>query len=352
MASKAGVSRPCVYHILAEPDHPRYPPDTRKRVLKAAKTLNYVPNVAGRVLRTRRSHTIAMFVDEQALTVERSGGYFADFVPGVCSEAIRRGYHLLLETRRQGEVNGEVNVTRELTGSGRVDGIILSHSEDNPLFAPFRSVPFPVVVPGDTNASKYTVDTVVSDLSGIIRMATQHLLDLGHRQIVHLTGPTTDVGFNYRRQGYEKAMSQAETKNITAYDKDFANIRLTNEIVDELWSSPNPPTGIVVDDDILAIGIVQALQKRGLNVPEDVSVVGVNDSMVCKRITPALTSINLNARQIGEEMARLLITRIENPAQPPRRVVVPFELVVRESTARQVTGNRGRQQRTTNDERH
>ncbi|MDY6914330.1 MAG: LacI family DNA-binding transcriptional regulator [Planctomycetota bacterium] len=334
VARKAGISRSSAYEILANPKHPCYPQATRQRVLAAAKEVGYVPHAAGRALRTRQAHTIGVLADKGSLTVGHAGGVFTDFLPGLCVGAAKFDYYVLVEVDHPAEPERNLKFHRELACSGRIDGIVIaSPAVNDPRLDIFRSADIPIVVRGGSFLEK-DFDTVGNDRTEVLRLATQHLLDLGHRRIVHLTGPTFPVGFEERKRGYREAMEAAgaEPRNVIVYDEAFVPVRQVEEVVEDMWSSAQPPTAVVADDDILAVDVVHTLQRRGLNVPSDVSVVGVNDSNMCLRIQPTLTSVSLNTWRTGEEAARLLISRIKNPGQPVRRVTVPCELIVRDSS--------------------
>ncbi|MDY6913952.1 MAG: LacI family DNA-binding transcriptional regulator [Planctomycetota bacterium] len=337
VAMKAGVSRSSAYQILAAPDHPSYSPATRRRVLQASKELCYVPHAAARALRTRQTNTICMFAGEKQFSQGQTGGFAADLLPGLYTAASRLGYHVLIELECPAEPERNLNLYRELINSGRIDGLIITGPQkDDPRLEIVGSSRIPFVAIGRPDPNNQC-DSVGSDSISAARLAAQHLLDLGHRRIAHLTGPASRHVFEDRRRGYHEAMAAARAKptDLVGYDEGFIPKRPAEELVEELWSSPQPPTAVMADDDVLAAGVMHALQKRGLAVPGDVSVVGMNDNMICQRTRPELTTVRLNVRRLGEEAARLLISRIKNPAQPVRpRVVVPGELVVRESSRR------------------
>lgn len=339
VASRAGVSRSCVYHILAAPNHPRYPQATRERVLRTSRELDYVPHAAARALRSRKTHTIGLIGGADAFRAEQAGGFGADFLPGLCLTASELGYHTLVEMEYRDDPEGTSRLYRTLIRGRRIDGIATNApTKDAPYLDILRLANIPVVLLGYT-CLDMKFDYVDSDNVEVARLATRYLLELGHRRIVHLTGPahgSAGTSFANRRRGYREAMREAavEPRELVAFDEVFAPNRPAEQIVAELWSSSSqPPTAIFADDDMLAAGIVGALQNRGLDVPADVSVVGINDSIICNRTRPALSSVRLNVRQLGEEVAKLLIARIENPDQPVRRVIVPCELIVRESSA-------------------
>lgn len=344
IAQKTALAPSTIYDILAKPDHPGYPLATRNRVLRVSKELRYVPYAAARALRTRRTDTIGILVGKVQFSPEQAGGFFADLLPGLGIAAARLGYHVLLEVELDADPQKGLNLCRELIRSGRVDGMVISGSaKGDPRLDILGSANVPFVVIGKTyQEGKF--DVVDNDNVAVARLATQHLLDLGHRRIACLTDPADYVTFRDRRLGYYETMKAAgiDPKDLPAYSEGFTPGLPAEEAVEKLWSFPQPPTAILAYDDVSATGMVQALNNRGLNVPGDVSVMGINDDMICQRMHPELTTIRLNVRRLGEEAARLLISRIEDPDHPIRYVTVPCELIVRKSSARLSQANNGK----------
>jgi LacI family transcriptional regulator len=215
--------------------------------------------------------------------------------------------------------------------SQRVDGLILATvSQDDELvgFCIRRGVPVILV---NRSEARDRVSSVVSDDEMGMRLAVDHLVDIGHRRIAHIAGPLSTSTGALRRDGFERAMARhgltgvvREAAGYTREGGAFAAAYLVG--------GPHQVTAIVAANDLLAIGALDALKERHLRCPEDVSLVGHNDMPLVDVVSPPLTTVRIEHREMGRIAARMLIEMLQSRSAEIRHVVLPPELVVRKST--------------------
>jgi DNA-binding LacI/PurR family transcriptional regulator len=327
VARVAGVSRATVSRVVN--DSPRVSTDVRRAVEAAIETLGYVPNRAARSLVTRRSDSVGVVITEP------TGRLFTDpFFPrllrGISAELSARGRQLVLLMPEPGTDEGR---TAAYLSAGHVDGVLLTslHGDDrvpNQLAA--RGVP--VVIGGrplhDNGVSYVDVD----NRSGA-RTAVEHLLHVGRRTVATVAGPSDMVAGVDRRSGYADAIRDAgaDADPRLAAEADFTNEGGGAAMRRILAARPDVD-GVFAASDAMAAGALDAILATGRRVPEDVAVVGYDDSPIAAATRPPLTSVRQPIEEMGREMARLLVDAIERPQRVVRRVVLATELVVRGST--------------------
>jgi DNA-binding LacI/PurR family transcriptional regulator len=323
IAQQAGVDPSTVSRVL-NGDAISVRPETRARILQAAEQLDYVPNAMARSLRTRRSRTLGLLVPDI------SNPFFPEVIYGAEGAARRAGYHVIVG-------NTDETFERELEyvevlRAQRVDGIILAtaFTEDRlvPVLARKR-VPFVLV----NRAVSGTTHYVAVDDRALAAMAVRHLADLGHRRIAHITGPlftATGIG---RFHGYRQALNDLGLPFHTQYVRE-GNFRLESGYQEAraLLHLDEPPTAVFAANDLVALGVMEAARDAGLDVPAELSVVGVNDIPLVSHLTPPLTTIHVPTREMGEASVEMLLGLLEG-RYPSAPTILPVSLVVRGSTA-------------------
>jgi len=325
VAERAGVSTTTVSHVI---NNSRYVSEaTRTRVLNAMNALNYRPNVLARSLRSGKTQTLGLILPDS------SNPFFAEVGREVEATAFQQGYSVIL-------CNSEGNQDKEdfyvnVLCNKQVDGIIFvatGYPLESLCFLQGRKIPVLVV---DRNLPDFNVDAVLTDnlLGGY--QATRHLLELGHRRIACISGPLNGTPNAERVVGYRKALSEY---GIEA-DPDLVQVgdyhpesgwRATAQFL----SSSFPPTAIFACNDLMAMGAIRALNTAGLLVPHHVAVVGFDNIELSKYCSPPLTTVAQPIEKIGSLAASILIDRIDQRHDEPQRVLLPTELIVRESSVR------------------
>jgi DNA-binding LacI/PurR family transcriptional regulator len=326
VARVAGVSRATVSRVVN--DSPRVRPDIRLAVEAAVRQLGYQPNRAARSLVTRRSDSIAVVITEPTGRLF-SDPFFPRLVRGVSGELASRNLQLVL---LMPEPDDEERTIRYLIG-GHVDGALLVslHGNDpTPAALAARDVPAVFVgrPPLGTDVSYVDVD----NRQGGSR-ATEHLLRAGCRRVVTVSGPADmAVGID-RLEGYRDALRLAgRPSDAVAATGDFTYEGGAAAMEQLLEMAPDLD-GVFCASDLMAAGALGVLLAAGRRVPEDVLLVGFDDSPLAATMRPPLSSIGQPIEEMGREAVRLLLDEIDRRGRPPRRVVLATELVPRASSA-------------------
>jgi DNA-binding LacI/PurR family transcriptional regulator len=327
VARVAGVSRATVSRVVN--DSPRVRPDVRVSVEAAIHQLGYTPNRAARSLVTRRSDSIAVVITEPTGRLF-SDPFFPRLVRGVGAALASRGLQLVL---LMPETNEQPRTIRYLTG-GHVDGALLvSLHEDDPIPATLleRGVPAVFVGRPPQGADVSYVD--VDNRQGGQR-ATAHLIAGGRLRVATVAGPRDMAPGIDRLRGYREALAAAGTP---AADELVAHGDFTYEggaaAMTRLLHRAPDIDAVFCASDLMAAGALGVLVAAGRRVPEDVALVGYDDSPIAAAMQPPLTSVLQPIEEMGREAVHLLLGHIERPGHLPRRVVLATELVLRASSA-------------------
>ena len=333
VARRAGVSLSTVSQVLN--GRAGYASSaTRDRVLTAARELGYRPNALARGLVTSRTGTLGVVITDITRT------FFTQVVGSIEQVASAQGYSVLLAC-----ADGVQPEQRALETfiDKRVDGIICmsstaSTSADHILQVNRLGVPLVMI-----NRPLHTdeVNQIAWDDVEIAQRAMEHLIGLGHRQIAHLSGLQNGVGRRSavdRVRGYKMALRAAgiplDESLIAEGGYDYA---VSFAACGALFDRDNPPTAIFAASDVMAVAIINALHRRHVQVPEDVSVVGANDEQSAVQVEPPLTTVRLPVVAAGQRAAELVLAAIGAPTlAEPVREVLASELIVRASTSRRV----------------
>jgi DNA-binding LacI/PurR family transcriptional regulator len=329
VARVAGVSRATVSRVVN--GSPKVSPDVRRTVEKAIDRLGYVPNRAARSLVTRRSDSIALVITEPT-SLLFSDPFFPRLVRGVSTALSVRDLQLVL--LMPDDTDDEERTVRYLT-AGHVDGVILVslHGED-PLPEQLASRHIPAVVLGRPPRG-VDIDYVDADNRDGGRRATSHLLDTGRRRVATITGPR-DMGAGIDRlAGYRDAHVDAavEVDEGLVVTGDFTHPGGEAAMERLLRDRPHLDA-VFCASDLMAVSAIGVLQAAGRRVPDDVAVVGYDDSPIATTTRPALSSVRQPVEEMGREMVHLLTGSIERNGRVPRHVVLATELVARASSAR------------------
>ncbi|MEU2260292.1 LacI family DNA-binding transcriptional regulator [Streptomyces sp. NPDC019645] len=328
VAARAGVGRGTVSRVIN--GSPRVSETTRAAVEAAIAELGYVPNRAARSLAANRTDAIALVVPEPEARFFAEP-YFSDIVRGVGAALADTDMQLLLTFA--GSDRERLRLADYL-GAGRVDGVLLvSVHADDPLPDLLEQLGIPAVISGRRSADD-PLAAVDSDNTGGARAAVAHLLARGRRTIATITGRLDVYGAQCRLEGYRDALGEsgAAVDERLVAPADFTEEggrRAMRALLDRRPSLD----AVFAASDVMAAGARQVLREAGRRIPDDVALVGFDDSAVARHLDPALTSVRQPIEEMGRTMAGLLLREIADRSGPERpRIILPTELVVRDSS--------------------
>lgn len=319
VAAEAGVSLKTVSRVVNEPEKVR--PETRERVEEAMDRMGFRANYAGRSLKTGRYQTVGLAM------LHLSGGNMAVF-DGIASEAAERGYAVTLVKAREGEELTLSEAARRMLPLP-VDGMIFNLNRMVEDFQAYRSpagLPTVIISPVEHPACT----TVSDDQEGCTRMATEHLLERGHRRVAYIGGPEWSMAAQARLAGWRAALEARGLESPEPLEGDWtadsgyeAGARLAGDA---------GCTAVMCANDCMALGAMEALRDAGRRVPEDVSIIGVDDSLEGTVPHVELTSVRFRHRELGARAFDEVLCGVEEPGRR-ERVLIPGDLVERGSVA-------------------
>ncbi len=324
VAKRAGVSKMTVSRVINGGNGVR--PETRRRVERAVAELDFVPNGVARGLMTSRTKTLGLIVPDIV------NPFFSMVVHGAETVARRAGYHLLL-CNSEGDLAQERQYVEHMI-SHRVDGILIAPTGDksktNLGLLARRKVPFVLI---DRSVAGMKCDLVQSDSVEGARKLVSHLTSLGHRRIAAIIEHDDVSTARERLAGYREALATVKVKVAPELV-----IRTTADraggyaAMQQILSLRSPPTAVFAVNNMTALGAMQALRERGLSVPKDIALVCFDDVEHLAVLSPFMTVVNQPTEMFGALSAQLLLDRMASQdAGPRRRIVLPSDLIVRES---------------------
>jgi LacI family transcriptional regulator len=325
LAARARVHPSTISRVANQDPKLRIAPPTRQRIEALLRETEYQPNGVARGLKLRQTLVLAVVIPDI------TNPFFAALFRGVEDAASPRGYNVLL-CNTDGSPARQRSHLQSLQAR-RVDGVIMASSFlKDPTVRWLRHQGVPYVLVNRFSDESHDAFVGSDDLVGG-RLATEHLVELGHRRIGHLAGkPSVSTGV-MRRRGYLVALAD---RGIAADPRLVVESGYTEEggarAAERLLALPDRPTGIFAVTDMTAVGAFGVARRMGLRIPEDVAIVGYNDIPLATRMVPALTTVHVPIHDFGAVAARLLLEQIETGAPSRRRVVFNPELVVRGST--------------------
>ncbi|MCL6736760.1 MULTISPECIES: LacI family DNA-binding transcriptional regulator [Streptomyces] len=333
VAARAGVGRGTVSRVIN--GSPRVSEATRAAVEAAVAELGYVPNTAARALAANRTDAIAMVVPEPE-TRFFSEPYFSDILKGVGAQLSDTEMQLLLIFAGS---DRERRRLAQYLAAHRVDGVLLvSVHADDPLPDLLSQLEIPAVISGPRSEHE-TLPSVDSDNYGGGRSAVEHLIERGRSRIATITGRLDVYGAQRRIEGYRDALEDAgrEVDERLIVPGDFTEEGGRRAMWELLERCPDLDA-VFAESDVMAAGARQVLREAGRRLPDDVAMVGYDDSAIARHMDPPLTSVRQPIEEMGRAMIDLLLDEIADrrPAisrgLERRQVVLPTELVARASS--------------------
>lgn len=326
LAAELGLAQSTVSMALA--NSPLIGRETCERVQAAAALFNYAPNRVARAMRTGKTSVIGVIIADVRVS------YFPEIVNNIEIASKNHDYRCVL-CQSHGLVDTLAADIRLLCEQ-RVDGLIIAPADGFLESEHYKQLleskkPF-VLIDHSTKSKK--ANWICTDNEAVGRIATDHLLELGHRQIAFIRGVEESQASLDRLEGYKQAIRQAglEFDPRLVVGKGYA-VSDGQEAIESLLHLKLKFTGVVATSDLTAIGCCKALREHGVDIPGDVSVVGCANLDVGELVNPALTTIDQKPREVAESAVRILISRIKNSKSPSESVSITPRLITRGSSA-------------------
>ncbi|GAA3530124.1 LacI family DNA-binding transcriptional regulator [Aeromicrobium panaciterrae] len=326
VAAHAGVGRGTASRVIN--GSPQVSERTKAAVLKAVEELGYVPNQAARTLVTRRTGTVALVIAESE---ERIFGepFFAGVVRGI-SNALNEASRQLVLSLVQGDE--QVNRLGAYLSRQHVDGVLLLSLHDDGAFpVDLESRGIPMVLGGRSQLWD-TASYVDVDNRGGAQQAVSYLIKTGRRSIATITGPRGMASGRDRHDGYVDALTEEGmvADPTLAEEGDFSE-QSGRDAMEALLARHPDIDAVFAASDLMAMGAMRTLARHGRAIPDDVAVVGFDGTAGSETTDPPLTTVRQPLVRLGQEMAAMVLRRIEDPDLPTEQLVLPVELVVRSS---------------------
>jgi len=326
VAKLAGVATSTVSRVIA--DSSRISEETKQVVRDAMKQLGYHPNAIARSLVNKTTNTLAVVMPQSA---EKAllNPFFSQALSGISSACHEEGYCILMSTGSTEEE--QLQSIRSIVMSGRVDGVIILYSSvKNLVLEDLKESNFPLIVIGKPLELENILYVDNNNVEAAF-IVTEKLIKKGHKNIGLISGFFDYVFSLDRLEGYRAALIE----NGIDFDRGLiAEAEFTKEDgyikMKEMLNMENRPTALVVTDDVMAFGAIEAIKEAKLSIPEDIEIISFNNVPLAEFCSPSLTSVDINASKLGFEAARLIIENIKGTAKE-QKVIVPTEIAYRDT---------------------
>ncbi|HTP06925.1 MAG TPA: LacI family DNA-binding transcriptional regulator [Anaerolineae bacterium] len=324
IAKLSGVSRSTASRVIN--NDPNVSRDTRENVLRVVRLMNYVPNAAARGLARGRTQVLGLVIPARVAALF-TDPHFAIFIQGVSAACVGHGHAVMLWLA---EPDYERRQIRQISHGGVIDGVIVTSAlKDDPLVNELSQSQRPFVVVG-RRPHDWQTTSVDVDNSGGARLAVRHLLSLGRQRIAIITGPQDTIAGVDRLTGYLTALHEHgcpidQSLIVDGGCSEHGGYLAMQQLL------LHRPDAVFAASDTMAVGALRAIRDAGLQVPNDIALIGFDDTPLAARADPPLTVIRQPARQLGQLAVELLLEQIDYPETAPQCIVLPTELVVRAS---------------------
>jgi DNA-binding LacI/PurR family transcriptional regulator len=327
IAKRLGISKSTVSRAIG--GRADVHPDTKKRILELAASLQYAPNALAINLKQQRTNTIGVIVPETI------NSFFARALGGIQTRADLAGINVMICQSNESYITEKKNI-RSLVAN-RVDGMIVSISRETDSSEHFRTLTeqgTPLVF-FDRICDDIPASRVITDNYDVTCEGTRHLIEQGCKRIAFVAGPLHLYNTRNRLQAY---IDTLQKHHLPVNDYYILHSHFQSAKVDEytryLINLPQRPDAIFAINDFAAIEMMYTIRQTGLRVPEDVAILGFNNENTGKFIEPSLSTIDQPAHQMGTAAAELLINRIHHPDLANEERIVKSKLIIRKSTTR------------------
>lgn len=324
VAKKAGVSVATVSRVLNNSNSVNEA--TRTKITKAIKDLNYQPNRVAKRLRSKSISSNLIGV----LIPDIQNPFYVDVLRGIEDVASTKNYAIIM--CNFGQDKEKERMYLEILQSESIDGLVAAPaSETDPQLKKMLANGMPVVCV-DRGLKDSNVDVVLVDnVSGAYK-AVDHLIKSGYKRIAYISGMPTIPSTILRGEGYRKAL---EDNNIE-FDPELVKSGDSKhesgvKLCEELLSMPTPPDAFFTGNNLITLGALETIHKRGLRIPEDTAILGFDDMQWASSLNPPLTAVRQPAYEMGKRAAELLIQRINDPSRQNIQMIMNADLIVRSS---------------------
>jgi DNA-binding LacI/PurR family transcriptional regulator len=340
VAKHAGVSRTTVSFILNDVPGAKFPQETKDRVLQAAEDLGYVPDAAARTLASGQTRTLGLVIcQSEHLKVD---AYISQALYGLNEVSNQHGFRVLIESV------GDLSRPRaysSLIRAKKIDGlVVLNVQADDKQLYELIDDGFPVVLIGSVGHKEEFSITHESKST----QAVEHLVSLGHKRIAHVAlAPASDRAVSQERlTHYRSVLAKAGLAHGSELER-YGNYSAASgfEAMRSLLASKPYPTAVFAGNDTIAIGVMAAVQQKGLRIPQDIAVVGYDDTPIAAYTTPPLTTVRLTAVEPGMLAGEMLVQLVRGETPKEKQIKLAAELVIRESCGASLLVGAGKQKR-------
>ncbi|MFC4100589.1 LacI family DNA-binding transcriptional regulator [Paenibacillus xanthanilyticus] len=321
VARRSGLSVVTVSRVINNAESVR--PKNREKVLQAMRELDYQPNAAARSLARGKTGIIGLTLTTLYDSV------FDVIVKEINERLAEHGYFLAISVTQEKEEGAHGAIFQE----DRVDGVILlSPVRENEFVLELKKKGIPFVMLDNQHRNPSVTSVMVDNFKGGYE-ATKHLIDLGHKDIAHISGTDLFLSSRERERGFLFAMEEA---GLTPFAVERGRFEVVSgyEIASKWLAEGKLPSAVFASDDHIALGVMDALKNSGLRVPQDVSIVGYDDQLLASQFRPKLTTVRQPARLIGRHGVELLLDAINGETKKNVTLQLEPQLIVRDSTAR------------------
>ncbi|HEY2396231.1 MAG TPA: LacI family DNA-binding transcriptional regulator [Rudaea sp.] len=321
VAREARVSVASVSRALN--GHSNVTDETRRRILRVAKELRYMPHGAARSLITRRTQTIG------ALLPDLHGEFFSELIRGVDLAARTRGLHLLVSSSH-GDANEAAAALRAMLG--RVDGmLVMSPHVDASFLRDNLPAGLPIVLLNTPITGQRYAALNIDNFGGAYAMV-RHLVGRGHRRIALIAGPENNFDAAERLRGYRSAMEKFAPKALAQVLRGDFTEESGYRAGQQLLELRQRPQAVFAANDIMAAGCLNALKEAGVRVPQDIALAGFDDIPIAHFVTPPLTTVRVRIADLGARALDRLVAVIDDETAVHNSIqMLDTELVVRQS---------------------
>ena len=331
VAKASGVSTATISRIIN--NNPLVSVETREKVMRIMKDLNYVPNSMARGLSNQKSYTVALLINiKHAKSFYNP--FFYEVMHGIEAIVYSKGFCLIIANQQTSLKNDDM--LKWLIRGKRSQGVIIPSSiVDTQNIRELKKLGYPFVVIGEPCNTSEPIDWVDINNNQGGRQAVQHILDNGYSRIAYIGGSQKEL-FNKRRlSGYYDALAEHGLPALPELVREGGTTRRDGlAMMDELLALPQPPDAVICSENILSLGAISAIQKAGLTIPDDMGIVSFDNYPIADLLEQEITTIDVDVFELGRQAANILFRLIENPEARQQQSLISTSIQARESTDR------------------